>query len=186
LDALKIYALKTAPAFEAAILTGIRLATGAQDYISPVRQFARNIGVAFQILNDLQDWRGDHHNKMSAGGDILGGRPTVLWALALERLSVPEQQELWQLLDDDGQPPAVRVERVQQLYRQAGVFEKASRLVDKHQQRAEAVAEQIEPAELRRLFRYLIDTVLERPEEEAVDTDPAQPLAMVERIQISS
>ena len=84
------------------------------------------------------------------------------------------------------QPPAERVERVRQLYRQAGVFEKASRLVDKHQQRAEAVAEQIEPAELRRLFRYLIDTVLERPEEEAVETDPAPPLAMIERIQIPS
>ena len=54
--------------------------------MAPVRQFARNLGVAFQILNDLNDWRGDQHNKLSAGGDILGGRPTVLWALALEAL----------------------------------------------------------------------------------------------------
>lgn len=186
LDALKIYALKTSPAFEAAILTGIRLATDITEYQAPVRQFARNIGVAFQILNDLQDWRGDQHNKLSAGGDILGGRPTVLWALALESLSEPQQQELWQLLEDNARPAAERMERVRQLYHEAGVFEKASRLVDKHQQRAEAVADQIEPAELRRLFRFLIDTVLERPADEAVETEPTPSLALVERIQIPS
>ena len=92
IDALKIYALKTAPAFEAAILTGIRLAGPTDAYLAPVKQFARNLGVAFQILNDLNDWRGDQHNKLSPGGDILGGRPTVLWALALEGLSTEEQQ----------------------------------------------------------------------------------------------
>ena len=39
----------------------------------------------------------------------------------------------------------------------------AEKLIDKHQQRAEAAAEQIEPEALRRLFFFLIDTVLERP-----------------------
>jgi geranylgeranyl pyrophosphate synthase len=45
------------------------------------------LGIAFQIINDLNDWQGDSHNKLSAAGDVIGGRPTVLWALALERLS---------------------------------------------------------------------------------------------------
>jgi geranylgeranyl diphosphate synthase, type II len=80
LDALKIYALKTAPAFEAAMFSGARLAGPIDKYIEPIKQFARNLGVAFQIINDLGDWDGDSHNKMAAGGDILGGRPTVLWA----------------------------------------------------------------------------------------------------------
>jgi hypothetical protein len=61
---------------------------------------------------------------------------------------------------------------VRQLYQSAGVFEKASRLIEKYQQRAEAVADEIEPEELRRLLYYLIDTVLERhaPEAAAVVT----------------
>ena len=53
LDALKVYALKTSPAFEAAMLSGIRLAQPIGEYREPVKQFARNLGVAFQILNDL-------------------------------------------------------------------------------------------------------------------------------------
>ncbi len=40
LDALKIYALKTAPAFEAALYTGVRLAGDAASYVEPIRQFA--------------------------------------------------------------------------------------------------------------------------------------------------
>ena len=54
--------------------------------------------MAFQILNDLNDWDGDDHNKLAAGGDILGGRPTVLWALALEGLPPAKQEELLALV----------------------------------------------------------------------------------------
>ncbi len=98
LDALKIYALKTAPAFEAALFSGLRLAGPADKYVEPIKQFARNLGVAFQILNDLNDWDGDDHNKLLAGGDVLGGRPTVLWALALEGLNDDRREELRRLV----------------------------------------------------------------------------------------
>src|SRR5207248_3290257 len=53
MDALKIYALKTAPAFEAALYTGVRLAGPAEQYEKVVADFSRNVGVAFQILNDI-------------------------------------------------------------------------------------------------------------------------------------
>ena len=165
IDALKIYALKTAPAFEAALFAGLRLAAPVDGYAEKIRQFARNMGVAFQILNDLIDWQGDTNNKRASGTDILGGRPTILWALALESLPPAKQDELRALIADSGGYPDVRIRRVGQLYREAGVFEKAHRLVDKHQQRAEAIADEIEPDDLRRLLYFLIDTVLERPAE---------------------
>jgi geranylgeranyl pyrophosphate synthase len=161
IDALKIYALKTAPAFEAALYAGVRLAGPAEKYREPMAQFARHLGVAFQILNDLDDWRSDGHNKLAAGGDVLGRRPTVLWALALESLEEKNRQKLEALVADE--PSEATLERVRQLYQAAGVFEKASRLVEKYQERAEAVADEIEPDELRRLLYYLIDTVLDRP-----------------------
>lgn len=170
IDALKIYALKTSPAFEAALFSGARLAGPIDPYIQPFKQFARNLGVAFQILNDLKDWQGDDHNKMMAGGDTIGGRPTVLWALALDSLSETECAELKSLVDSDDLPAHERMRRVHRLYKAAGVFDKAHRLVDKHQQRAEAVADEIESEELRRLMYYLIDTVLDRPSED--ETEP--------------
>jgi geranylgeranyl pyrophosphate synthase len=179
LDALKIYALKTSPAFEAALFTGIRLAGPMTEYQKPIREFARNVGVAFQILNDLKDWEGDDNNKLAAGGDILGGRPTVLWALALDGLPPAGQEELLSLVERNsfrsengmnselharnGMNSVLQINSVRELYQQAGVFEKAHRLVEKHQERAEAIADEIQPEELRRLMYYLIDSVLDGP-----------------------
>jgi geranylgeranyl pyrophosphate synthase len=161
LDALKIYALKTAPAFEAAFYTGLRLAGPLDEYLEPIGQFARHLGVAFQILNDLKDWQPDADNKLSTGGDVVGGRPTLLLALALESLAAGDAQRLLELISQSPSPQTIA--DVRRLYESAGVFEKAARLVDKYQQRAEAIADEIQPDELRRLLYYLIDTVLERP-----------------------
>ena len=165
LDALKVYALKTSPAFEAALYSGIRLAGDAAEYLEPIRKFSRNLGVAFQILNDIGDFCGDDSNKRVAGGDAIGGRPTVLWALALGALPERERDELLGLAEPTGGlSDEQRVLRVRQLYHQADVFETAMQLVDKHQARAEQVADEIRPESLRRLLYFLVDTVLERPE----------------------
>lgn len=165
LDALKVYALKTSPAFEAALFSGIRLAGDIETYREPIRTFSRNLGVAFQILNDLGDWSGDDYNKMVAGGDAIGGRPTLLWALALQALSEEDCRELLQLAESSGDlSDEQRIHRIRRLYEKADVFETALKLVDKHQARAEQVADEIDVDALRRLLYFLVDTVLERPE----------------------
>ena len=166
IDALKIYALKTAPAFEAAFYSGVRLAGPAEDYLDIIKTFSRNLGVAFQILNDLKDFEKDDDNKRQTGSDILGGRPTVLWALALEGLKDDLRDELVALMDANSrQTPYQRVNRVRQLYFEAGVFKTAYALVEKHQQKAEEIADSVESDELRRLLYYLVDTVLDRTED---------------------
>lgn len=165
LDALKIYALKTSPAFEAALISGVRLAGEVDQYREAIRTFSRNLGVAFQILNDIDDWTGDDSNKRLAGGDVIGGRPTLLWALALQSLPEQEAEELLSLADSECKlTDQERIARVRQLYDQANVFETALELVDKHQIRAEQVADDLDIDPFRRLLYFLVDTVLERPE----------------------
>jgi geranylgeranyl pyrophosphate synthase len=166
IDALKIYALKTAPAFEAAFYSGLRLAGPCDEYIQPIKGFARNLGVAFQILNDLKDWEHDDENKKSIGADLLGGRPTLLLALALQGLKGEQRDELLSLIDPNSSVPSEKkILRARHLYFEAGVFEKAYKLVDKHQTKAEEIADEIQPDELRRLMYYLADTVLDRTSE---------------------
>lgn len=166
IDALRVYALKTAPAFEAAFYSGLRLAGAVDEYLKPLRTFARNLGIAFQILNDLKDWEPDSDNKKSMGADLLGGRPTVLWALALESLEGEKREELLALASPESPVSnEQKILRARHLYFEAGVFEKAYRLVDKNQQKAEEIADEIQPDELRRLMYYLVDTVLDRTAE---------------------
>ena len=57
--------------------------------------------------------------------------------------------------------------RVRELFEQAGVFDKATRLIEKHQERAEKIADEIQPEELRALLYYLIDSVLDHARPEA-------------------
>lgn len=186
LDALKIYALKTAPAFEAALYTGIRLATDATPYAEAVKLFARNIGVAFQIINDLQDWHGDDHNKLAAAGDILGGRPTVLLALALQSLAPTDQQKLLDAMSgDDTMSDSYRIATARELLEKGRVFEQAEKLIEKHRERALDAAQSIDLESLRRLMLYLIDTVLDQS---GLQSSPAihspQPPAEIQTYQI--
>jgi geranylgeranyl pyrophosphate synthase len=159
LDALKIYALKTSPAFEAALYAGLRLAGPADAYEKMVAEFSKNLGVAFQILNDLKDWQGDDDNKLLAGQDVLGARPTLLLALALEGSDPASRNELLALLAEKAQG----AERVRHIYQRAHVFEKAEKLIEKYRARAEAIADETQPSELRELLYFLVDTVLDSP-----------------------
>src|SRR5262249_29035450 len=144
LDALKIYALKTAPAFEAALYAGLRLAGPADGDEKMVAEFSKNVGVAFQILNDLKDWDGDSDNKLLAGQDVLAARPTLLLALALEGASPAGKEELLSLLRGDAKRQAREevVARIRRIYNQAQVFAKAEKLVEKYRARAEAIADE--------------------------------------------
>jgi geranylgeranyl pyrophosphate synthase len=176
LDALKIYALKTAPAFEAALYAGVRLAGPAEPYDKAVADFSRHLGIAFQIQNDLNDWAGDDHNKLVAGQDVLSARPTLLLALALEGCSAEERQELLGMVHDlqarqqsadqltDGESlVTAALQRARQIFTRAQVFDKAEKLIEKSRARAEAVADEVEPVELRELLYYLVDTILDGP-----------------------
>ena len=119
------------------------------------------MGIAFQVINDLNDWHGDNHNKLSAAGDVIGGRPTVLWALALERLPAEAHIRLETVAAK--QPLCQHsLREIRQLYDEAGVFQQANRLIEQHQSRAQSIVAQIEPEPLRRLLEYLIDLVLQR------------------------
>ncbi len=174
LDALKIYALKTSPAFEAALYSG-RSARGWSGREQSTKKMIADFGpasgaLAFQILNDFKDWQGDSDNKLVAGQDTLAGRPTLLLALALEGLTGGDREELLAIVQ--GEHPR-RAEdllpRVRQLFTKANVFEKAEKLVAKYRARAESIADEVEPVELRELLYYLVDTVLDRAESEPLE-----------------
>jgi len=161
LEALKIYALKTAPAFEAALMAGIRLAGPAEPYREAAAQFSRHLGVAYQIVNDLDDWEDGQPSKRAGGGDVLAGRPTVLWALAHQNLPEPERCELDALVAAPTRDAAA-LERAGALYAQAGVFDQAAALIAKHHQRAVAATALLESEPLCRLLHFIADAVLDR------------------------
>ena len=177
-EALRIYALKTSPAFEAALYAGVRLAGPAEPHEKMIFEFAKNLGVAFQILNDLADFDSNSENKVVAGQDVLAGRPTVLLAMALETASPAQKEEILGLLQRarKGDDSFQLVERMRQIYQLNHVFEKGYKLVEKFRSRAESIADDVESEDFRRLLYFLVDSVLEKFE---VD-QPAEPLSLLQ------
>ncbi|MCC7424161.1 MAG: polyprenyl synthetase family protein [Planctomycetaceae bacterium] len=163
LDALQIYALKTSPAFEAALYAGLRLAGDVKPYEEMVPVFCRHLGVGFQILNDLKDWRGDDNNKLVAGQDGAALRPTVLLALALQSANDAQRRELESLVTST-EPATLRAGKLRRIFEACNVFDTAQSLVDKSRSRAEALADDVANEELRKLLYFLVDTVLAEEE----------------------
>lgn len=172
-EALAIYGLKTSPAFEAAVAMGIRLAGRQPGEAGAINAYALHVGTGFQILNDLKDWAGDMENDRRAAGDLLGGRPTVMWALANERLPAEAVQRLRQLaagvagrqsgVSATQQDVGAAIGAVKALYDQAGVFERATGLVAEQRRLAAAAAATCRWPRLREVLEFLLDLAVPEP-----------------------
>ena len=91
---------------------------------------------------------------------MLAARPTLLLALALEAATPTEKAELLALIKDENGRPTL--DSVRRLYAKLKVFDKAEKMIEKFRAKAEALADDVTPTELRELLYYLIDTVLTR------------------------
>ena len=168
LDVLQIYALKTSPAFEAALYAGMRMAGDVSAYEEMIPSFSRQLGVGFQVLNDLKDWRGDANNKLVAGQDMLAGRPTVMLALAFQSADDEQRQRLLDVFSATDVEDEIRMERLKGLLVDCGVFDQAELLVEKARVRAESLADDVDVEPLRRLLYFLVDTVLADEDEAGI------------------
>ena len=163
LDALKIYALKTSPAFEVALYAGLRLAGPVDSYEKMITSFSRNLGVGFQILNDLKDWRGDEENQRRSGQDVLAARPTLLLALAIDGTETQQRESLTQMMSQS-ERSSEDLFRIREIFDAVGVIEKAETLVEKYRYRASDIADSVENADLKQVLQFLVNTVLDEPE----------------------
>ncbi|MFM8734348.1 MAG: polyprenyl synthetase family protein [Pirellulales bacterium] len=162
-EALEIYGLKTSPAFEAAVALGIRLAGLSPGAACDVARYALHVGTGFQVLNDLKDWAGDVENDRRAASDLVGGRPTVMWALALAGLPAADATRLRGLASaarggsaDDAAIVAA-VAEARHLYAKAGVVEQAAAIAAEQRRLAAAAIAGCRLRRLREVLEFLLD-----------------------------
>jgi geranylgeranyl diphosphate synthase type II len=170
-EALAIYGLKTSPAFEAAIAMGIRLAGVAPAEAAAIDRYAFHVGAGFQVLNDLKDWGGDLENDRRAAGDLLGGRPTLLWALALEALADADAARLRAIANQAARPDldAVAVAgllaEARDLYARAGVVPRALAVAAEQRRLAADAIAGCRMSRLREVLEFLLDLAVPEPAE---------------------
>ena len=84
-DYLRIISGKTAKLFEASAKSGAAVADADADLLETLGNYAYQVGLAFQIVDDTLDVTGDPNNTgKSVGTDLLEGKPTLPVIYAME------------------------------------------------------------------------------------------------------
>ncbi|MGB9688882.1 polyprenyl synthetase family protein [Thermogutta sp.] len=157
---LRIYAMKTGPAFEVSILAGLRLAGPLPEWVWQVRKFAHAFGIAFQIENDLSDWEVQEDNKRLLATDLLSRRPTLFWALGWHFWGAQFADMIAFPPDASQDAMLERIYGVRAEFERRGVFAAAEKIFRKERERAVALASAIPHDEVRQFLVYLTEAVL--------------------------
>jgi Geranylgeranyl pyrophosphate synthase len=93
-DYYKIIISKTAALIAACTATGARSVTEDQDAIQLMRDFGENIGIAFQIRDDILDYESNGLTGKTVGNDIKERKITLPLIHALELASSSQKRQI--------------------------------------------------------------------------------------------
>jgi len=158
LECLRLYALKTAPAFGAALHAGLILGGGNGEWDNEIAEFTKHLGVAYQIQNDLKEIAVSSPECLC--GDIIKSRPTVLLAMALEVASPDEKADLLAATAGTTVLP-VPLARLREIYYTREIPRQAAQLADRQRARALETVAHVRHDGLRALFTFLAATLLD-------------------------
>jgi geranylgeranyl pyrophosphate synthase len=95
-DVLTIYRLKTAYyTFVAPLTVGALIGGAEEKVLKAIERFGENIGIAFQIQDDIRDiFATEAQMKKEIGGDIKEGKNTLLFVKAIENANAKQKKLL--------------------------------------------------------------------------------------------
>jgi geranylgeranyl diphosphate synthase type II len=130
---LQMITLKTSVLLAAALKIGGILAGADSSDAEHLYAFGRNLGIAFQIQDDILDAFG-HAREVGKkiGGDILQKKKTFLFTKALEVLSAARKEELLAYYGSDNEIGQEGVELVKALFREGKVPDLANRAQEEY------------------------------------------------------
>ena len=85
---------KTSALLSGSAMIGATMAGASEEDVKKIYRFATELGLAFQLQDDVLDSFGDMALGKKIGGDILEGKKTFLMVQALNRASAEERETL--------------------------------------------------------------------------------------------
>ncbi|MBL7988982.1 MAG: polyprenyl synthetase family protein [Chlorobi bacterium] len=162
-DYLQMITMKTGRLLETAAEVGGLVGGGTPMQIAALCQYARHLGLAFQIQDDLLDITAaaDELGK-PIGGDVMEGKRTWLVVQSLERATSPQDRQLLaRFLSNKGLPPE-DVPAMRELYQRNGVIDAAQEEVRLHTERAESELQHLPEGEARQMLAWFTQMLLNR------------------------
>lgn len=98
-----------------------------------LREFGINIGIGFQLMDDLLDAYGDPEKfGKKPGGDIIANKKTYLLLKALEIANNEQRNELEKWLTSTHFDPNKKVEEVKKIWDQLGIRQQAEKKINSY------------------------------------------------------
>ena len=156
-DYLEIISRKTASIFQQGARTAAYLAGAPQVRVDGMADCGFDVGMTFQIIDDLLDVEGDQARVgKPIGIDLRDGNPSLPVVLALRR--DPEIARIFQ----KPQPTGADIESALQRIRASGVLADAHQLAGEYGARAREQLESLAPSADKDQLLVLIDQLIER------------------------
>ena len=161
---IKMIQFKTAVLLAASLKIGA-LAAGAKEVDCELAyQTGLNLGIAFQIQDDYLDIYGDNYKvgKQKAG-DIIQGKKSAPFILALESMMGEEKQNFISFYDFKDLEPSLKINNVLQVYEKLEIPSKIIRIKNAFQDKALNSLESISVSnESKKEIRDLLNMLLDR------------------------
>lgn len=155
-DYLEIIARKTASLFSQGARVAAHLAGVDERGTDAMSLCGFNIGMAFQIIDDLLDVEGDSRTGKPVGIDLRDGNPSLPLVLAAAR--DPEVRRVF-VTPDSSEP---EIEAALKRVRELGVLAEVRRLAEEYTGRARQLLEQLPYSSYRQALADIITEVEER------------------------
>ena len=136
-DYIHMISLKTAVLLGCSLSIGAICANALPEDVQRIYDFGKNLGIAFQLHDDILDVYGDADKfGKQVGGDIISNKKTFLLLSAMKTATGILKNELTEWINKKDFNPAVKVEAVKTIFNSLQVRESAEKEMDKYYEAA--------------------------------------------------
>ena len=121
---IKMIELKTSVLLACSLKMGALVSDATDADANLIYEFGRNLGIAFQIQDDLLDAYGDPEKfGKRVGGDIISNKKTFLLLTAIEKADSSQSNKLIAILKQEEFDEQTKVDAIKEIYSNIGVPE---------------------------------------------------------------
>jgi octaprenyl-diphosphate synthase len=154
-DYFKIITSKTAALIAACTACGAVSTTSDTEVIQQMKDFGENIGIAFQIRDDLLDYEGNGLTGKAAGNDIKERKITIPLIYSLEKSPYLERRHILQIVKKKKKTKS-EIEEVINFVKENGGMEYAEMKMHQYRDKALAILDSYPGSEVKDSLRAFV------------------------------
>ncbi len=140
---------------------GAQIGGGSPRGIKALTDYGMNLGIAFQIQDDLLDIIGKEEFGKQVGGDLLEGKKTYPFLTALAKAEGKNKEDLLKVIKNKGVKKN-QIKKYQRIYNELGVIDDSRRAIEKYTNYALKNLHYIEKIESKEMLEWLANSLIKR------------------------